>query len=214
LVKPQGHLVWYVLALAVVPVLLALSMGITNLLGGELPPPRVVADGGRGDLQALYSPLTANLILAFFWALWHLPLPQAQGLGNPPDFLVYYVGTFAHCILIAWLFNQTGGSILVAGILHVSSNVSRLLIPETLAFQFTRPAFCLLLIVMYRMWERLPASRRDSEDPEVSAAEEGVRHEGDEGDGEDDSHDPPVSSGKGHVRRRLACQDSDGASPF
>jgi hypothetical protein len=84
-VKPQGHLVWYVLALAVVPVLLALSMGITNLLGGELPPPRVVADGGRGDLQALYSPLTANLILAFFWALWHLPLPQAQGLGNPQD---------------------------------------------------------------------------------------------------------------------------------
>jgi membrane protease YdiL (CAAX protease family) len=153
-----------------------------------VPPARVRADGGWGDLlilfllsaayrfffanacgeepgwrgfalprlQALYSPFTANLILAFFWALWHLPLPQAQGLTNPPAFAWYYVGTFSHCIIIAWLFNHTRGSILVAGLLHVSSNVSRLMIPETLSFQFIRPAFCIALIIVYRMWEHLP----------------------------------------------------------
>jgi membrane protease YdiL (CAAX protease family) len=189
LVKPRGNVIWYMIAIFVIPALLALSIAVTAILGKELPPPRVAAVGGWGDilslfmlsaayrffyanacgeepgwrgfalprLQALYSPLTANLILAFFWALWHLPLPQAQGLANPAAFLEYYIGTFAHCIIIAWLFNHTRGSILVAGLLHVSSNVSRLLIPETSAFQFARPAFCILLIVIYRMWRKLPA---------------------------------------------------------
>ena len=190
LVRPRGNVVWYVLAIVLVPALLTLSILITRLAGGEVPPPRVATDGGwdgflglfllsaayrffyanacgeepgwRGfalpRLQAQYSPLTANLILAFFWALWHLPLPQAQGLTNPAAFLQYYAATFTHCIIITWLFNHTRGSILVAGLEHVSSNVSRLLIPETLAFQFTRPAFCILLIVLYRMWERLPTN--------------------------------------------------------
>jgi membrane protease YdiL (CAAX protease family) len=112
--------------------------------------------------------LIANLILAFFWALWHLPLPQAQGLADPQSFLVYYVGTFTHCIIIAWLFNRTGGSILVAGLLHVSSNVSRLFIPETAVFQIARPAFCILLIVIYRMWKKLPADSSAVYSPQSS----------------------------------------------
>ncbi len=191
LVKPRGNVIWYILAIVIVPTLLSLSVVFAIVLGEEVPPPRVAVDGGWEDfiglfmlsaayrffyanacgeepgwrgfalprLQTLYSPLTANLILAFFWALWHLPLPQAQGLANPSAFLEYYVGTLAHCIIIAWLFNHTKGSILVAGLVHVSSNVSRLLIPETAAFQFTRPAFCILLIVIYRMWEHRPPDR-------------------------------------------------------
>jgi len=105
-------------------------------------------------LEARFSPLTANLILALFWALWHLPLPQARGLGNPAAFLEYYVGTFSHCILISWLFNRTGGSILVAGLVHVFSNVSRLYIPETSAFLVVRPAFCLALVLIQGMWRK------------------------------------------------------------
>ena len=105
-------------------------------------------------LEARFSPLTANLILALFWALWHLPLPQARGLGNPAAFVEYYVGTFSHCILISWLFNRTGGSILVAGLLHVFSNVSRLYIPETSAFLVIRPAFCVALIMILGMWRK------------------------------------------------------------
>jgi membrane protease YdiL (CAAX protease family) len=105
-------------------------------------------------LEARFSPLIANLILALFWALWHLPLPQARGLGNPAAFVEYYVGTFSHCILISWLFNRTGGSILVAGLVHVFSNVSRLYIPETSAFLVIRPAFCLALVMIQGMWRK------------------------------------------------------------
>jgi membrane protease YdiL (CAAX protease family) len=189
LAKPSGSVVWYIVAIFIVPALLGLSILIATLLGSDIPPPRETSDGPwaalvwllilalayrffyanacgeepgwRGfalpRLQALYSPLTANLILAFFWAAWHLPLPQAQGLVNPMAFLEYYIGTLAHCIIIAWLFNHTRGSILVAGLVHVSSNVSRLFIPETAEFAFVRPMFCIVLIVIYRMWKRLPA---------------------------------------------------------
>jgi membrane protease YdiL (CAAX protease family) len=205
LVKPRGHVIWYLAAVLAIPSLLIVSIGITKLLGAELPPPRMGSENGgagllglvffsaanrfffanacgeepgwRGfalpRLQALHSPLIANLILAFFWALWHLPLPQAEGLANPESFLAYYVGTFTHCIIIAWLFNRTGGSILVAGLLHVSSNVSRLFIPETAVFQVARPAFCLLLIVIYRMWKKLPADSPAVYGPQSSTVNAG-----------------------------------------
>lgn len=186
LVKPRGHVAWYITAVLIIPALLLLSIVIEIILGREIASPRVSVDGGwssflilivlsaayrfffanacgeepgwRGfalpRLEARFSPLTANLILAFFWALWHLPLPQAQGLGNPVAFLEYYVGTFSHCIIIFWLFNRTEGSILVAGLVHVFSNVSRLYIPETSAFLFVRPAFCVVLIIIYEMWKK------------------------------------------------------------
>jgi len=108
-------------------------------------------------LQARYNPLVANIILALFWALWHLPLPQAQGLSSNPRVLLYYCwSTFLHSLIIAWLFNRTRGSILVAGLLHLSSNVSRLFMPETIAFDFIRPAFCVFIIIFDRMWLKLP----------------------------------------------------------
>lgn len=186
LVKPRGHIAWYITAVLIIPALLVLSIVIESILGKELTSPRVSVDGGWSNflflfilsaayrffyanacgeepgwrgfalprLEARFNPLTANLILAFFWALWHLPLPQAQGLANPAAFLEYYIGTFAHCIIISWLFNRTKGSILVAGLLHVFSNVSRLYIPEASAFLFIRPAFCVSLIIIYRMWKK------------------------------------------------------------
>jgi membrane protease YdiL (CAAX protease family) len=191
LVKPRGHVVWYITAVLIVPALLALSMVLMLVLGKEITAPRIPVDGGwpnilmlvtlsaayrffyanacgeepgwRGfalpRLQARFSPLVANLVLAFFWALWHLPLPQARGLASPVAFLEYYVGTLAHCIMIAWLFNHTRGGILAAGLLHVFSNVSRLYLPETTAFLFMRPGFCVLLILKYKMWKR-PADGR------------------------------------------------------
>lgn len=186
LVKPRGHIAWYITAVLIIPALLVLSIVIEIILGKGLASPRVSVDGGWSNflilfilsaayrflyanacgeepgwrgfalprLEARFNPLTANLILALFWALWHLPLPQAQGLGNPVAFFEYYVGTFSHCILISWLFNRTKGSILVAGLLHVFSNVSRLYIPETSAFLFIRPAFCVSLIIIYKMWKK------------------------------------------------------------
>ena len=76
--------------------------------------------GWRGyalpQLQARRSPLTAALVLGVVVALWHLPLVVATGqlpaVGLPI--------TFAITLVYAWLFNRTGGSVLVTVVFHIA----------------------------------------------------------------------------------------------
>jgi membrane protease YdiL (CAAX protease family) len=110
-------------------------------------------------LQAQYNPLVANLILAFFWFVWHLPLPQAQGLltsSDPAAYLDAYWSFFLNSLILAWLFNHTKGSILVAGLFHVSWNISIMFLPFPDAYDFIRPVFCVLIIALDQMWRKLP----------------------------------------------------------
>jgi len=122
-----------------------------NVVGEEV--------GWRGfalpRLQARYNPLVANLILAFFWFIWHLPLPQSQGLLNNFDFISFldaYWSFFLNSLIMAWLFNRTQGSILVAGLFHLSWNISIMFLPVTDFYDFIRPGFCLAIILTDQMW--------------------------------------------------------------
>lgn len=91
--------------------------------------------GWRGyalpNLQTKYGPLIASLVIGTFWGVWHLPsffAPQgvvgaiaaALGMG----FLIpYTLGTIANSIFMTWLYNKTGASALIAGIVwHASIN--------------------------------------------------------------------------------------------
>ncbi len=71
-------------------------------------------------LQKSYNALYATIILAFFWALWHLP--QFFYLFDTSIALGWGIGLFAGAIVFTWLFNSTEGSILVAAIFHGSFN--------------------------------------------------------------------------------------------
>jgi membrane protease YdiL (CAAX protease family) len=76
-------------------------------------------------LQARHGALLASSILGVLWALWHLPLffnPDTL-YGNLPflSFLAYLV---PFTILITWVFNSTGGSVLLAMIFHAFMNAS------------------------------------------------------------------------------------------
>ncbi len=90
---------------------------VTNGLGEEI--------GWRGfalpRLQERHQALTATLMLAVFWALWHLPaffyVPTYREMGarGAPGF---FFGILSGAILFTWLYNSTGGSILVVVIWH------------------------------------------------------------------------------------------------
>lgn len=71
-------------------------------------------------LQQNRSALSATLILASFWALWHLP--QFFYLFDPRIAVGWAIGLFAGAIVFTWLFNSTGGSILILAIWHGSFN--------------------------------------------------------------------------------------------
>lgn len=81
-------------------------------------------------LQAFFSPFTSSIILGFGWALWHLPLFWLPGDFHQQLplswFLLQIVGS---TFLYTWMYNYTGGSLLIALFFHASSNAAVGLLP-------------------------------------------------------------------------------------
>jgi membrane protease YdiL (CAAX protease family) len=66
-------------------------------------------------LQASRPPLQSAAILGVLVALWHVPLVLFGGLS-----LIGLPTTFAITFLYVWLFNRTGGSVLLTLLFHNS----------------------------------------------------------------------------------------------
>ncbi len=81
-------------------------------------------------LQKRFNALTAALILGVIEGCWHIPLtfiPQDARYGEPILLLVLpylMVGVFR-----AWIFNNTGGSILAAVLFHAAGNAAADVVP-------------------------------------------------------------------------------------
>lgn len=81
--------------------------------------------GWRGyalpQLQKRFSPLTSTLILAGFWAGWHIPsffaLHSYQGFSAGTG-IGFVFGLTCGAVVATWLYNRTGGSILVVVVWH------------------------------------------------------------------------------------------------
>jgi len=101
-------------AFGTLPALLgAFALRLVNPLDG----PMLEELGWRGfaqpRLQERFSPLTANLILAALVTLWHLRLIPT---GNYA--WIYIPGTMAVTLIYGWVYNATGGSVLLTLIMH------------------------------------------------------------------------------------------------
>ena len=94
---------------------LVFAIRIVNPLDGPLGE----EPGWRGyalpQLQARRSPLASTAILGVFVALWHLPLVVTGQL-----FAFGLVVTFFITFVYAWLFNHTGGSVLMTMLFHIA----------------------------------------------------------------------------------------------
>jgi membrane protease YdiL (CAAX protease family) len=94
---------------------------LTSGLGEEL--------GWRGfalpRLQRTHSAMASSVLLAIGWAGWHVPaffyVPSytAIGLRILPGF---FLGVLAGAIVLTWLYNSSGGSVLAAVLWHASFN--------------------------------------------------------------------------------------------
>lgn len=71
-------------------------------------------------LQADRSPLVATLILGVIVAAWHLPLVFLPGEDFSPVFLL---GSFGITFMYTWIFNHTGGSVLMTITAHAAQGV-------------------------------------------------------------------------------------------
>jgi membrane protease YdiL (CAAX protease family) len=75
-------------------------------------------------LQTNRSALAATLVLSIPWAIWHVP--SLLYLGNLRSLGImlpgFFIGLVLGGIVYTWLFNSTGGSVLVVALLHASMN--------------------------------------------------------------------------------------------
>lgn len=134
---------WYAVALCLLPALALAAIYLNVLLGAPAPTvaafgtwsgmlgafalrlvfpwdgPMLEELGWRGfaqtRMQKLYTPLTANLILALLVTLWHL-----QYIHSGDYAWIYMPATIASTILYGWVYNATGGSVLLTLIMHAT----------------------------------------------------------------------------------------------
>ena len=129
-----------------------------------------------GTSQHGRNALTASLVLGLIWGAWHLPLFLIDGTvqENIPlwQFLLQQL---LLAVLYTWLYNNTGGSLLIAIVFHTVGNASAALLPEFFASElgrWTNVAILLVIVVgVVAIWGRSTLNRgRPVPRPSLSTA--------------------------------------------
>jgi uncharacterized protein len=116
--------------------------------------------GWRGwmlpELQKRFSPLLSSIVLGIVWGLWHFPLFLNGQYTQDPILVFAKAGACAFlAILFTWLYNRSGGSLLLAVVLHTALNNTPRLIPATEAMGIGMFAAVIGAIILDRMWRRI-----------------------------------------------------------
>lgn len=84
--------------------------------------------GWRGfalpELRKRFNPFSSALILGFIWGIWHLPKLISEGMDNVGSFIAFIVFVLLISILISWIYENTGGNILLSILTHASVNAA------------------------------------------------------------------------------------------
>ena len=76
----------------------------------------------------------ASVLLGVIWALWHLPLFFLSGADKfHQSFPMYALQVTAVSVAFAWLWAQTGGSLLLPMLFHASINNTKDIVPAAVA---------------------------------------------------------------------------------
>lgn len=139
------HPAWYLVALLGPGALFVAGKAVYMLFGGHhagpwlyLPvePERLVAMvvfplgeeiGWRGyalpRMQERAGPIRASVLLGALWALWHLFMFQIVGIsfGTLVALIPFFV---AGSVTFTWVYNRTGGSLLLAFLAHAGTHLN------------------------------------------------------------------------------------------
>ncbi len=116
-------------ALAHQPVLLVTTF-LPFVLLGLILPSLGEEPGWRGfalpRLQRRHGPVLGTALLGVLHSLWHLPMFFTPNLGpfTLTTLVTFTLTAVAATFLYTWVFNNTGGSVLLAMLLHGASNAA------------------------------------------------------------------------------------------
>jgi membrane protease YdiL (CAAX protease family) len=154
---------WYLAALALTMVA-PLAVGVSILIGGATPvvdntilgvlflfafhifPGTAMGEelGWRGfvlpRMQARHSALKASLVVGILWGCWHLPLWLTGRESHPISlFGPFVVAVIASSVVYSWLYNNTGGSLLIVVLYHAASNLPITVLIAPMGSQMAQP---------------------------------------------------------------------------
>jgi uncharacterized protein len=130
-------------------------------------------------LQAGRSALSASLILGVIWAFYHLPLFfTGQAFRSPRILVPFVISGIALSVILTWVYNGTGGSLLLVVLLHATANLPLTLFLEPLGRQAMLPFLLYvglmvvgaIVVVVVAGPEHLSRKQRKQEEPEVATA--------------------------------------------
>lgn len=150
----QVHPAWFIVAFLGPAFLGLVALCIAVLLGQPtashwfiFPRPTLFAGwsvgpwgeelGWRGyaqpTLQGRLGALGASLVVGTIWSLWHYWPVATPARGSllelvQPPFLTWWTYELANSVLMAWLYNSTGGSLPIAWASHVGLSLGQNLI--------------------------------------------------------------------------------------
>jgi membrane protease YdiL (CAAX protease family) len=101
-------------------VLVVFAVRLVNPVDGPLGEEPGWRGFAQPRLQAGRSPLLATLILAVLVTIWHVPTFILEAGLQPSFILGGVLATVAVTFWYAWLFNRTGGSVLMTLIAHAT----------------------------------------------------------------------------------------------
>src|SRR5215210_6961979 len=167
-------------------------LGVLSMLAFSIVPGSALGEeiGWRGyalpRLQAGMSALSASLILGVIWGLWHLPLWLTGAPGRTPIlYAAFVVSTISLSVILTWVYNSTGGSLLMVVLLHATFNLpmtlaidelgSRATVPLLLYFGLLVVAAIVVVIVAGPQHLSRKHQKQEEEEPLVARQTERVR---------------------------------------
>src|SRR5215210_4148157 len=121
-------------------------LGVAIFFGFSIFPGSALGEeiGWRGyvlpRLQSRMSALSASLLIAPIWGLWHLPLwLTGDPVKTPTFYVAFFVAVFPMSLLLPWVYNSTGGSLLMVVLLHATVNLPQTLAIDDLGSRATVP---------------------------------------------------------------------------
>ncbi|NLD42405.1 MAG: CPBP family intramembrane metalloprotease [Chloroflexi bacterium] len=128
--------------------LLVAGFTAVSLVGEEL--------GWRGyalpALQARYSAAGASLILGIMWGAWHLPMALAPATGSAAVHIPlawYLLDIIGATFFYTWVVNSTGGSLLLATLIHTAGNVVSYYLPVATLAEGSGAGYLALIAVRW-----------------------------------------------------------------
>lgn len=133
------------------------TLSFLLVLGGGQEEP-----GWRGfalpRMQERMGPLPASVVLGVLWGLWHLPVfilvpgynSAGEGVASIAGSVLVFtaVGAVGQSLLLTWLFNNTGGSVLLAALAHASLNAGTGLVTGQTAWMAVLASFGVLGMIL------------------------------------------------------------------